>query len=81
MELAASFPRSSHLLEYLLDHLPVSSSSLVSEDGIKIIFKIGVLIKIGCRSGRLADDVGECSVVVLRKLIISKVIIVASERT
>ena len=69
------FLDSPHSLEYFLDHLPVSWSSLVSEDGIKIIFKVGVLIKIGCCSGWFADDVEECPVVVLRKLIVSKVVI------
>ena len=60
------FLDSPHSLEYFLDHLAVSWSSLVSEDGIKIIFMLGVLIKIGCCSGWLADDVRECPVVALR---------------
>ena len=72
------FLDSPHSLEYFLDHLPVSWSSLVSEDGIKIIFEVGVLVKIGCCSGWLADDVGECPVVVLRKLIVSKLVIFSS---
>jgi hypothetical protein len=59
------FLDSPHSLEYFLDHLPVSWGSLVSEDSIKTIFKVGVLIKIGCCSGWFADDVRECSVVAL----------------
>jgi hypothetical protein len=58
------FLDSPHSLEYFLDHLTVICGSLVSEDGIKIIFMVGVLIKIGCCSGWFANDVGECPVVV-----------------
>jgi hypothetical protein len=54
------------------DHLPVSWSSLITEDGIKIIFEVGLKVKIGCCSGWFADDVGECPVVVSRKLILSR---------
>jgi hypothetical protein len=75
MALFELFLDSPHSLEYFLDHLPVSWSSLVSEDGIKIIFKVCALIKIGCCSGWFADEIGECPVVVLRKLIASNVVI------